>query len=235
MKTIIKPLALVFTGCMALTLMNCESKRSVEDNNVVTVDTEDQDTATVIRSGETTEDKVEELRAWMNRKADKADTSIRANWPETRERIRDINADIEQNFDSLSTETKAEYQELKKGYAEWEQEQERRQMQPLKPQEIANWKTQLLGEYSNLEAITPQTIREAYLTFMGSVRTKQRSYSQGDWDYVDHVYSDLNQRRREVEGQMSTGDKLKIRALQAEYLALEGAADTRSMVRGVDN
>ena len=77
-------------------------------------------------------------------------------------------------------------------------------------------------------------MREAYLTFMGTVRTKNRNWTQNDWDYVDYVYSTLNDRRGQVETQLSTADKLKIRTLQAEYLALEGAADTRSMVKGVD-
>ena len=224
---------IAIAGCLSLTMISCEGKRAVDDTTEVTIDTEEQnDTAKVVRSGETVDEKVEELRGWLNKKAGSADTSIRENWPETREKLRDINADIERNFDSLSAEGKEEYRQLKGRYENWEQEEARRQQQPLKPQEIATWKDQLLREHKNIEAITPQTIREAYMTFMGSVRTKQRSYSQSDWDYVDHVYSSLNQRRRQIEGQMSAGDKLKIRALQAEYLTLEGAADTRNIVEG---
>jgi len=80
--------------------------------------------------------------------------------------------------------------------------------------------------------VQPENIREAYLTFMGEVRTNRRNWTQDDWDYVDYVYGQLNQRRREIEGQLRTADKLKIRTLQAEYLTLEGAADTQSMLRG---
>lgn len=216
-----------------LTFMSCEGRRTAENTNEVTIDTADpDDTVMVVKSGETAEQKVERLRTWMNQKASRADTSIRENWPETREKIRDINADIERNFDSLSTESKEEYRQLKARYEQWETEQQQRQQRPLHPDEIARWEEELLREYKNIESVTAQNVREAYLTFMGSVRTKQRTFSQNDWDYVDHVYSKLNQRRRQIENQMSTGDKLKVRALQAEYLALEGAADTRSMVQG---
>lgn len=214
-------------------LMGCESRRTAENTNEVTIDTaENEDTTMVVRTSETAEQKVERLRSWMNQRANSADTSIRENWPETREKLRDVNADIERNFDSLSTKSQEEYRQLKDRYAQWEAEQERRQQQPLNPQQISSWEDQLLREYKNIDAITAQNVREAYMIFMGSVRTKKSNYSQEDWDYVDHVYSKLNQRRRQIEGQMSTADKLKIRALQAEYLALEGAADTQNMLRG---
>jgi hypothetical protein len=38
-----------------------------------------------------------------------------------------------------------------------------------------------------------------------------------------------------VEGQISNSDKLKVRALQAEYLTLEGAADAQSLMRNMRN
>lgn len=235
MKVLQKYVLLVMAGSFALSFTGCEGRRTAENTNEITVDTaEPGDTALVVKSGETAEQKIERLRGWLNQKSERADTSIRANWPENRERIRDINADIERNFDSLSTRSKEEYNELKSRYAKWEAEQERRQQQPLKEQEITKWEDQLLREYKDMNTITPNNVREAYMTFMGSVRTKKGTYTQNDWDYVDHVYSKLNQRRRQIEGKMSTGDKLKVRALQAEYLALEGAADTQSMVRGVE-
>lgn len=233
METLRKYILLTLAGVFMLSFMSCEGRRTAENTTEVTIDTDEpDDTVMVVRNGETPEQKVERLRSWMNQKANRADTSIRENWPETREKIRDINADIERNFDSLSTQSQEEYRQLKERYAQWENEQEQRQMQPLQANEIQKWEDELLREYKEIENITSQNVREAYLTFMGTVRAKQRNFTQNDWDYVDHVYSQLNQRRRQIEGQMSTADKLKIRALQAEYLALEGAADTRSMVQG---
>ena len=212
-------------------LLACEQTRTVEEGDATN---RDRDTAIVATTGETTEDKLEKLRGWMNEKADRADTSIRENWPQTKEELRRINQDIERNFDSLSTESKEEYRRLKEHYEIWEARQERRQSQPLDPAQVKTWEERLLREYKDISTIGPSNIREAYLRFMSEVRIKKRSWTPGEWDYVDHVYGKLNERRGQVEGQISTADKLKIRTLQAEYLALEGAADTRSMLNDVD-
>ncbi|MEJ8757071.1 hypothetical protein WG947_08695 [Pontibacter sp. H259] len=221
------------------TLLACEGKRTVEEETTTTTTTtttteREEDTALVARTGETTEEKLERLRGWMNEKKDRTDTAIRSNWPQTREELRRINKDIESNFDSLSAESKEEYRQLKSRYESWEAQQERRQQRPLNAAKITTWKDQLLREYKDINQIKPANIREAYLTFMGTVRIKKNNWTQDDWDYVDHVYRALNDRREQIESQIATGDRLKIRALQAEYLALEGAADTESMVRGVD-
>jgi len=228
------------TILLLVSLLACEGKRTVDEETTTTTTTKtttverEKDTAIVARSGETVEDKLEKLRGWMNEKKDQTDTAIRSNWPKTREEMRRINRDIEANFDSLSAESKEEYRQLKSNYERWEAQQERRQQQPLSAAKITSWQDQLLREYKNISQIKPANIREAYLTFMSTVRIKKNNWTQDDWDYVDHVYKALNDRREQIESQISTGDKLKIRTLQAEYLALEGAADTKSMVRGVD-
>ncbi|MBB6610758.1 hypothetical protein H7F15_06890 [Pontibacter sp. Tf4] len=226
---------------LSCSLVACERSRTTDENETIilteqqTNDRErDRDTTVVAKTGETTEEKLEELRSWMNEKADRTDTAIRSNWPATREKLRRINADLERNVDSLSTESKEEYRQLRDRYQRWEERQDRRQNQPLEESKLRTWREQLLREYKDISNIQPANLREAYLTFMGTVRTKRRNWTQDDWDYVDHVYSSLNARRGQVENNLSTADKLKIRTLQAEYLALEGAADTRSMINGVD-
>lgn len=219
--------------CLGLVLWSCEGRREVEGTEEITVDTaENGDTARVIKTGNTAEDELEEFRAWLNQQTGKADTAIRREWPTVREELRERNARLEQKFDSLSAESKEEYRELQSRYERWQERQERRQERPLAPSELSQWQDRLLRDYENLDKVQPENIREAYLTFMGEVRTNRRNWTQDDWDYVDYVYGQLNQRRRELEGQLRTADKLKIRTLQAEYLTLEGAADTQSMLRG---
>lgn len=222
--------------CLSLALWSCENRREVERTEEITVDTaESEDTARVVRTGNTAEDELEEFRAWLNRQTEKGDTAIRREWPQVREELRERNAKLEQKFDSLSEQSKEEFRTLQGRYERWEDRQERRQSQPLEPAKVTQWQNQLLDEYKNLNSIQPENIREAYLTFMGEVRTKRSNWTQNDWDYVDYVYSQLNQRRREIENQLRTSDKLKIRTLQAEYLALEGSADTQDMLRGSAN
>lgn len=217
--------------CLACLVWGCDGRRDVEDTEVVTVDTAEEDTAVVVQNGKTAEQRLDEFRSWLNQQTDKGDTAIRRNWPKVKEEMRQRNAQLEQNFDSLSEKSKQEYRDLKTRYDRWEARQDRRQQQPLDPAKLDNLKNKLLREYSNLDKVTADNIREAYLTFMGTVRAQRRNWTQDDWDYVDYVYSQLNNRRGQVEGQIRTGDNIKIRALQAEYLTLEGAADTQSAIR----
>lgn len=218
--------------CLAASAMGCDSNRTVEGNEELAANSPDnQDTAVVVRSGESAEQELNEFREWLNRQADKGDTAIRKEWPQMKEDLRQKNAELERNFDSLSAKSKQEYRELQQRYKNWEARQERRQQQPLDRDKITQWQEQLLREHSNISAISATQMREAYLTFIGTVRTKRRSWTQDDWDYVDYVYSELNQRRRQLEGNLRVADNLKIRSLQAEYLALEGSADTKDMLQ----
>lgn len=233
MDTMKPIISYTFLFCLSLVLWSCEGRRQVEGNEEITVDTaESGDTAKVIKTGNTAEDELEEFRAWLNRQTEKGDTAIRREWPSVREELRERNAQLEEKFDSLSEKSKEEFRGLQGRYNRWEDRQERRQQQPLDPNKLSQWRKELLRSYDNLDKVQPTNIREAYLTFMGEVRTNRSNWTQDDWDYVDYVYSQLNQRRREIEGQLRTADKLKIRSLQAEYLALEGAADTQSLLRG---
>jgi hypothetical protein len=221
---------------LGLLLWSCEGNRTAENTQEITVDVpERQDTAHVKRTGRTVDEQLESLRSWMNEQAEQGDTAIKRKMPQIKEDFRRRSADIEKSLDSMSADSKAEYARLKQRYERWESRQERRQNTPLDAQELQQWKEQLLGEYDEIDSITPQNAREAYLTFMGVVRAKRQKWTQNDWDYVDNVYSQLNQRRRQIEEQMSTGERLKVRALQAEYLTLEGVADTRNMLQNMQN
>ncbi|MCC9135009.1 hypothetical protein ACFSKU_19050 [Pontibacter silvestris] len=236
MDTLNKALKFTFASCFALLLLSCEGNREISDNNEITVDADtSEDTARVVKTGETTEEKLEEFRGWLNTQAAKGDTAIRSEWPEVKDKLRQRNAELEQNFENLSAQSKQEFRNLQNRYEEWEERQDQRQQQPLDSDVATQWQDQLLGEYDEIDNITPNNIREAYLTFMGVVRTKRRNWSQNDWDYVDHIYSKLNQRRRQIEDQIGTRDNLKIRSLQAEYLTLESAADAGSLASGVSD
>jgi hypothetical protein len=65
------------------------------------------------------------------------------------------------------------------------------------------------------------------------VRAQKRRWTQDDWDYVDHVYGRLNKRRGQVESAIPAADRIKIKTLQAEYLALEASGDARDLYQHV--
>ncbi|GHA78968.1 hypothetical protein [Pontibacter akesuensis] len=226
------PYTLIF--CLCAGLLSCENSREVEGNETTATNAEDTETIKVVKTGETAEEELEDFRTWLNKQTEKGDDAIRKEWPSVKEELRARNAELEKDFENMSEESKKEYRALQERYSRWEERQERRQSQPLDAAKVKEWQSQLLEEHQNVGAIEAGNLREAYLVFMGDVRAKRRSWTQDDWDYVDHVYGNLNQRRSEVEEQLSTADNLKIRALQTEYLALEGSADTQNMVQKVE-
>ncbi|QMU31101.1 hypothetical protein [Adhaeribacter radiodurans] len=221
-----------FTGGLSA----CETKRTVE-NSSVTSSTEntttDNDTIQVIQHNTNAVQELKKFRDWVNQKASKVDSSTNENLPEMQAEFKRRTARLEKGLDSLSAEAKAEYKAARAKYKIWEEQNKKRTSQPLKAAEIKKRQAQLLGEYKNLNTITAANVREAYLIFMGAVRARKHNWNQNDWDYVDYVYRQLNNRKGEFETTISSADKLKIKSLQAEYLALEASQDAKDLLKTV--
>ena len=218
------PPVLVFSALLLVSTA-CERTQRTETTNRTT----QTDTVSVSRTETRTgvNDELREFRDWVNNKTSEADTNARRRWPKVKEEFKPRTEHLETRLDSLSAESKQEYAELKKRYELWEKKQQTRTAQPLDEATLKKWQQQLLGERADLTSITGANARETYLLFMGIVRAKKANWSLTDWDYVDHVYSQLNDRRAQIEDQIPAADRLKIKTLQTEYLALEAAADAK--------
>jgi hypothetical protein len=225
----LKPILL--SSLLLLGLTSCERTRKTETRT----EADHRDTVTVTRTETKTKpnDELNEFRDWVNKKTTQADTNAKRRWPKVKEEFKTKSAQVEQNLDSLSEDSKREYAELKKRYENWEKTQEARSEQPLDETTLNTWRRQLLGDRSAYSTITGANAKETYLLFMGIVRAKAENWSQNDWDYVDHVYSELNDRKSQIESRISAIDRLKIKSLQAEYLALEGTSDAKDAYRNV--
>jgi len=207
-------------------LLACETR------TVATTEAGDN-TAIVTERDPETERELREFKAWVNDKANRVDSSADKNWPKVKEEYKARTARLESRMDSLSVQSKQEYAELKSKYRNWETKKERRESKPLQADKIQEWQQQLLGNNTNLAALTAADMRETYLLFMGIVRAKKQRWTQEDWDYVDHVYSQLNNRKEQVESAIPTADRIKIKTLQAEYLALEASGDAKDLYNNV--
>lgn len=218
--------------CLAVLLFGftaCERTQRTQTSTVAT----ENDTVAVRRTETRTRpnDELREFRNWVENKTSQADTNARRRWPKVKEEFKTRSAHLETRLDSLSAESKQEYAELKNRYENWEKNQQIRTAQPLDEATLKNWQKQLLGERANLNTVTGANARETYLLFMGIVRAKKSNWTLTDWDYVDHVYGQLNDRRAQIENQIPAADRLKIKTLQTEYLALEAAADAKDAYR----
>ncbi|WP_115374626.1 hypothetical protein [Adhaeribacter pallidiroseus] len=229
-------LLLFFT--LGTALSACESRRTIEAEEASTasagVDQQDsRDTILVVRGNTNAVKELKKFKDWVNQKANKVDSATNENLPEIQAEFKRKTAHLEKGLDSLSKDAKAEYLATKAKYKAWEAQNKERTSKPLQAGEIKKRQKQLLGEYQNLNSINATNVCEAYLVFMGMVRAKKHNWDQNDWDYTDYVYRQLNNRKQEITTSISTNDELKIKSLQAEYLALEAGKDAKDLIKAV--
>jgi len=222
---------LALWSCQVALMVACMACESRSTATTSTSDT--NDTITVSRRNTRVSQELEEFRNWVSIRANRTDSSARENWPEVKEDFKERTSRIESRLDSLSADSKAEYARLKTEYQAWENKKERRESKPLDANKLRQWEQELLGPTKELATLTAADMRETYLLFMGIVRAKKNKWTQDDWDYVDNVYSRLNARKQELEGGIPTTDRIKIKSLQAEYLALEATHDAKDLYQHV--
>ncbi|KAA9340656.1 hypothetical protein [Adhaeribacter soli] len=215
----------LFSAMLVAALCSCERTKTTQTERTTT----DRDTTAVTHTETRTKakDELHEFRDWVNAKTSGADSNARERWPKVKEEFKTRTDKLESRLDTMSAKSKQEYAELKSRYKAWEQKQEKREDRPLDPKKLTSIRQQLLGKQSDLKTVTSANIRQTYETLLQYVRGTHNSWTPDDWDYVDYIYSELNNRKDEVEGDISTKDGLKIKALQGEYLGYEAAADTK--------
>ncbi len=174
------------------------------------------------------EQDLDEFRNWMSRRASQGDSAIRAEWPTVKREFQAKTQGLEKGTNQLTEESKQEYGELRGRYKQWEAENEERQGQPLDRETAAQWERRLTGT-GNIRNLRASQMRDTYTRFMESVRGLRSDWSLRDWDYAEHVYLVLNDRKQQVLAQMNNSDKLKVAALQVEFNTLRKSRDAKDM------
>ncbi|MDX5418444.1 MAG: hypothetical protein LPK09_04450 [Hymenobacteraceae bacterium] len=174
------------------------------------------------------EQDLEDLRTWMNRKASQGDSITRAEWPAIKQEFRARTHSLEQSTGKMTAQSKQEYGELKTRYRQWEADNEERYGQPLDRETASDWERKLAGT-QNIRNLKASQMRDTYIRFMENVRAKRVDWSLRDWDYAEHVYLMLSDRKQQVLDQMSNSDKMKIAALQVEFNTLRKSRDAKDM------
>lgn len=108
-----------------------------------------------------------------------------------------------------------------------------RSRQPLDKAAETTFTNDLLGTYAAIEQLTPTTIEPAYVQFMQQVRAQRKQWTQRDWDYATAVSRRLNAQFRAIRLDIKGRDELHIRALQAEFTALETGRDVKDLGQAV--
>jgi predicted small secreted protein len=108
-----------------------------------------------------------------------------------------------------------------------------RNRKPLDPAAEVAFISEMLGTYAGIDQLTPQTIEPAYTQFLRQTRAKRRQWTQRDWDYATSVYKRLNYRLKEIRLDVLGRDELRIRGLQAEFVAMEAGRDVKDLGQAV--
>ncbi len=173
-----------------------------------------------------TEKDLENLRTWMKKKAAQGDSLTKAEWPAIRGNFRTKSANLDRSSGNMSLESKEDYNELKTQYKTMEAKHGEQYGEPLNREEAERWKKELTGR-TNLKRIKADELRDIYVYFLEGVRGQRAQWSLRDWEYAEHVYLELNNRKQAVLDKLSNSDKLKIAALQVEFNALRKSRDAK--------
>lgn len=169
---------------------------------------------------------LDSFRTWMNKKASQADSITKAEWPAIKENFKVKTASLDRKSENMAQESKEEYNDLKSQYKAMEEKHEEQYGQPLKREEALRWEKELAGR-TNLRRIKPAELRGVFIYFMEGVRGQRNAWSLRDWDYAEHVYLELSNRKQAVLDKLSNGDKIKIAALQVEFNTLRKSRDVK--------
>lgn len=81
----------------------------------------------------------------------------------------------------------------------------------------------LAGYADQLASLTPATIAGAYEQLLRATRVRRVNWQLRDWDYAQNTYQRLNAQLARVRLDLPARDELRIRAWQAEFVALRAS------------
>lgn len=166
-----------------------------------------------------------ELRTWMQRRSSQTDSTIRKEWPSVKQEFKSLTSSLNRNTQGLSDESREEYNDIKQRYEGWEKRNESTPVD-LEGKELERWERELTGT-ANINRIKPAKLRGAYARLLENTRERRRNWSLRDWEYAEFVLGELNSRKAEVLNQLSSGEKIKIAALQVEFASLKRSREAK--------
>ncbi|WP_210487676.1 hypothetical protein [Rufibacter aurantiacus] len=138
---------------------------------------------------------------------------------------------LDEKANAAAVKTKDELKEAGRALARQRAERKLREARGPVAGKQAQMERELLGDYRNLSQLSADSIRDAYVHFLQQVRARKEVWTTEDWDYANAIYKRLNDRERALHGDIILRHATKIKALQAEYVAIENKADLRDYQR----
>ena len=127
-------------------------------------------------------------------------------------------------LDTLARTTARKLASVGKATARYDGANRARRARPLDPRQELAMEAQLLGPYNGqVNSLTPQDLPAAYAQLVRETRTRRTAWTDRDWDYARAVYQRLNDQLKQVRLDMPARDEVRVRARQAEFVALQAA------------
>ncbi|QHL87364.1 hypothetical protein GU926_07925 [Nibribacter ruber] len=138
---------------------------------------------------------------------------------------------LDEKASAAASKTKEELKKSREALARQREERKLREARGTTAGKKAQMEKELLGDYYLLSQATPENLKDAYVHFMEQVRARRKVWTLEDWDYANAIYKQLNDREKQLHDDIVLRHATKIKALQAEYLALENSADLKDYQR----
>ena len=167
------------------------------------------------------EDELGDFRNWISRETTQLANRTEEDWKQSKEDFRMRTQQLDQKQNQFSEELREEYQQLKQEFNEADETY----MSARSEARQAEWRSKLLGQWSNMDTINASNVRDAYITFLENVRSLKGEWTDEEWGIAKTVMQQLNDRKDELNADIDTESEVKIKALQMEFLTLETAAD----------
>ncbi|TGE16107.1 hypothetical protein [Hymenobacter elongatus] len=138
------------------------------------------------------------------------------------------------NLDSLADRAADKLRIAGRRAARFDSVSRARNREPLDKTTSGTFAQQLMGTYADIETLTPTTIEPAYVQLLRQTRAQRRQWTQRDWDYATGIYKRLNEQLRSIRLDLKGRNELRIRALQAEFTALETSRDVKDLGQAIE-
>lgn len=171
------------------------------------------------------------LRTWMQRRSSQADSTLRKEWPSVKQEFKALTSGLNRNTQKLSEESREEYNDIRQRYEGWEERNESTSVD-LNGKELERWEKELTGT-SKISRLKPAKMRDAYVRLLEKTREQRRNWSLRDWEYAEFVLGELNSRKAEVLDKLSSGDKIKVAALQVEFASLKKGREAKDAYKNM--
>lgn len=136
-------------------------------------------------------------------------------------------------LDSLADRAGASIERVGSRAARFDSISRIRGRQPLDPAATRSFAQELLGSYAAIDQLTATDLDPAYTQLLRQTRARRREWTQRDWDYATSVFQQLNARYRATRLDLPARNEIHIKALQAEFNALESGRDLRDLREAV--